>query len=431
MLALASAGTDAPATLPELKLAYGPKSAAPPQPAQPDTPQKLTLDQALTLAEQYSPVLRGAAAQTEGAQAGIDTARAYPNPSFNFLAGHQHRRPILTPGVPGLLQHYSVSQPLDLPSVRSSRIEAATRNRESSEFALAGVRRSVRNEVKHAFYEVLRRKEEIQHAEENLRLVEDLRRRTQVQVSVGEAAKLELTRAEAEIATAQTIVKSARLEYIGAISALRAAVSAPLSATLDPIGSLSPPQTLPPLNSLRDKVLTTHPALAQARADIERARAVVANERALRLPQPSLNAEYEEQPDLGFYRLGVSIPIPAWDRRKGPIGEAVAALNQALAAANQRKLEITAALERSYGLYQVANEQVISFQSGALRQARAAVQASEAAYKFGERGIMEVLDAQRVLQSVRGEYLNAQYERQAALIDLEELGAVDLGGKKQ
>jgi outer membrane protein, heavy metal efflux system len=174
-------------------------------------------------------------------------------------------------------------------------------------------------------------------------------------------------------------------------------------------------------------VLQHHPLMAQARSEVERAQAVFENEKALRVPQPYLNAEYENQPDLRFFRLGVTLPLPIWDKRKGQIGQAVAALNQANAALKQRQLEITAALERSYGQYQVADEQVQSFQKGALREAQAALQAAEAAYKFGERGILEVLDAQRVLRAVRADLLDAQYEREGALVDLEALQAVVLG----
>jgi cobalt-zinc-cadmium efflux system outer membrane protein len=188
--------------------------------------------------------------------------------------------------------------------------------------------------------------------------------------------------------------------------------------------------TLPALDNLRTAILSQHPAIAQAKAEVERSRAIVAHEHALRIPQPSAYAEYEEQPDLGFYRVGLTIPLPIWNQRKGQIAEAVAGLNQATAIEDQRVLEITAALERAYGQYQVANQQVVSFEKGALRQAQAALDAAQAAYRFGERGIIEVLDAQRVLQRVRADFLDAQYEREAALIDLELLGAVELEGKK-
>jgi cobalt-zinc-cadmium efflux system outer membrane protein len=193
---------------------------------------------------------------------------------------------------------------------------------------------------------------------------------------------------------------------------------------------LDPPVSLESLETIRTEVLSHHPALAQAKAEVERAESLRANEQALRLPQPGLYGEYEEQPDLRFYRMGVTVTIPLWDRRKGPIAEAVAAAHVASAIENQRRLEITAALERAYGQYQVANQQVTAFEAGALKQANAALDAAQSAYRFGERGIIEVLDAQRVLQRVRGEFLDAQYERQSALVDLEELGAIQLGGKK-
>ncbi|MBS0465774.1 MAG: TolC family protein, partial [Proteobacteria bacterium] len=45
----------------------------------------------------------------------------------------------------------------------------------------------------------------------------------------------------------------------------------------------------------------------------------------------------------------------------------------------------------------------------------------EAAYRFGERGILDVLDAQRVLRSVRADLLQARYELQAARIELDFL----------
>src|SRR3954451_2080444 len=234
---------------------------------------KLTIDQALELAEKYSPILQGASAQVQGARAAIQTASAYPNPRVYFSEGKQSSRPIATPGVPGLLQQYGIAQIIELPNVRRTRIRVADLARTSSEIGVAAVRLAVRAEVKHAFYEVLRRREETSHAEENLRLLEDLRRRTGVQVSVGEAAKLELTRAEAEIAIGQNAVKTARLLYVAGLSALRAAVSAPLEENVVPEGSLNTSTTLPPLDTLRSGILANHPVIVQARTEVDRARA--------------------------------------------------------------------------------------------------------------------------------------------------------------
>ena len=53
--------------------------------------------------------------------------------------------------------------------------------------------------------------------------------------------------------------------------------------------------------------------------------------------------------------------------------------------------------------------------------AEAAVRVAEAAYRFGERGILDVLDAQRVLRSARLNLLEARFQVQSARIELETL----------
>ncbi len=125
----------------------------------------------------------------------------------------------------------------------------------------------------------------------------------------------------------------------------------------------------------------------------------------------------------------MTIPLPLWDRRHGQIQQATAAVRESTAVRDQMRLEMISALERAYEQYQLADQQVTALQAGSLHEAESAVEAAQSAYHFGERGIVEVLDAQRVLQSVRSDLLDAQYARQSALIDLEELGAVMPGGR--
>jgi cobalt-zinc-cadmium efflux system outer membrane protein len=249
----------------------------------------------------------------------------------------------------------------------------------------------------------------------------------EVSVNVGEEGRLELTRAEAELGRARFAVTSAQLEFANAIALLRVTIAGAGDADLDPQGEFEARIALPPLKQLRDHVLETHPVLAASQANIQATLATLDRERALRIPQPVAFAEFENQPDLRFWRTGFNVPIPLWDRRQGQIGEAKAATSQASAVLYQRTLELVSALERAYEQYQLADQQATSLESGSLRAAVSAVDAAKAAYRFGERGIVEVLDAQRVLQSVRGDLLDAQFARQSALVDLEELGAIAPG----
>jgi len=402
--------------------------AAPaPQPDMPAThgPQMtLTLDEAVAMAERNSPRLHEAAALTRRAESGALTAKAYANPNVEIYEGDQYSRPVANPGTPGLLQHYAVSQPIEIPSERRARLKAARYGIAGSRAGEQVTELTVVADAKHAFYNALRQREEIEHARENLQLVEDLWRRTEVEVKTGEKGRLELTRAEAELARAKFQVRSAELEYANAIANLRVTIAAPADADLNPTGEFEPRRSLAPLHDMRTRVLAEHPWIAASKAGTQAAEATLTRERALRLPQPVAFAEYENQPDLRFWRVGATIPIPLWDRRRGQIADAKAAISQSEAVLNQRQLELTAQLERAYEQYQLADQQATSLEAGSLHAAESAVEAAKAAYRFGERGIVEVLDAQRVLQSVRGDLLDAQAARQSAMVDLESLGAM-------
>ncbi|WP_334268306.1 TolC family protein [Edaphobacter sp. HDX4] len=388
-----------------------------------------TLDKALKMAEQNSPRLHAASALVDRAAAATITARAYTNPQVEYFAGKQSARNIRTPGVPGILQHYAGYQTIEVPSERRSRRRVADLGRVGQSFDRNAELLSLAADVKHAFYEALRWKHEVEHARENLALVQDLRNRVEVEVKVGEKGRLELTRAEAELARATFAVRSAQINLVDSIASLRAVIAAPPDVPIDPRGDIEPPVHLGPLEELRALVLKNHPVIAGANVAMEQAEAELDHQRALRVPQPTFYGEWERQPDLTFWRVGVTVPLPLWDRRRGQIADSQAVIRQTSAIRNQRQLELTAALERAYESYQLADQQAKSLQAGSLHEAESAVDAARAAYRFGERGIVEVLDAQRVLQSVRGDLLDAQFARQSALVDLEELGVVASGEK--
>jgi cobalt-zinc-cadmium efflux system outer membrane protein len=392
--------------------------------------QPLTLERALALADESNPRLRAAAAQTEGARAGIRTARAFPNPDLDAAAGRQRSRSnYMAPE--GSVTVLGLSQPIDLPSVRDPRIRAAEAGLEGSQYGLAEMRLAVRASVKQAFYDVLRRRAEVDVATENQKLLEDIRRRVEVRVNVGEAPRLELTRAEAEASVAANTAASARLRVTQAVAALRAAIGAPLPRDVDVVGDLAAVPSLPDVARLREEVLANYPALAQARAEAKRAEARLETERALRIPQPTLRAGFEQQPDTDKWVLGIGIPIPVWDQRQGQIGEAVAAFQEANANVERRRVDLLAAVDDAYGRFQVATQTVAAYEGGILKQAEAALRVAEAAYRFGERGFIEVLDAQRVLRAARFEYLAARFDQQAALIEIEQLRAIEALEKKQ
>jgi cobalt-zinc-cadmium efflux system outer membrane protein len=384
--------------------------------------QPVTLGRALDLAAAQHPLLRAGQAMLDGASSAIETARAYPNPEAGVIAGRQ-RASGGNPAVNGAAL-YEVVQPLELGGLRSTRIALAERGRDASAHLLDEVRLEVLSQVRRTFFQVLRRQEESRLALENVTLVEDLRNRIRVRVEVGEIGRLELVRAEAEVASARTLATSVQLQEVTAVAQFRAAVGGVLPADLDLEGALDPDAALPPVDALRSEARARHPALRRAAAEVGRAAARTAYETAQRRPQPSIWSEVDQSGPT--YRIGVRLPVPIWNQRQGPIAEARAGERQAAAAAEAREIEILSALDGAYERYAVAGQQVTLFEQGLLREAEEALRTAEVAYKLGERGILEVLDAQRLLRTVRLNYLSARFDRQAALVDLDELRGLTL-----
>jgi len=388
--------------------------------------EPVALPRALELAEQLNPRLRVGVTRTAAAVGQLRTARAHINPEFGFLAGRQWDQ---LPGARTFnINAYTYSQPLELGNLRSTRIETARRGLESSELALAETRLAILTNVQQSFYQVLRRDGEIAIADETLRLVQDLRDRIRVRVEVGEVGRLELIRAEAEVASARTIAANARIQRVSALAGFRAAVGGDLAATLEPAGALGAAAAPPPLDVLKKEVLERHPALGYFRSEMRRAESQLSYERAQRRPQPALKAEIDlSNPS---YRFGFALPLPMWNRREGEIETASALVNEARYLLSARSIELVAMLESAYGRYQVSAQEVAALEQGLMREADEAVRAAVMAYQLGERSILDVLDAQRVLRTVRLNLLNAQFDRQSALIEIEELRAAALGGAR-
>ncbi|NBX96383.1 MAG: TolC family protein, partial [Betaproteobacteria bacterium] len=138
-------------------------------------------------------------------------------------------------------------------------------------------------------------------------------------------------------------------------------------------------------------------------------------------PSVDVVASRSREPDVRQSGLGVSLHVPIWDRRQGPIAQAQLDVARAQAALEGRRAELLQELKMARTALEMAQARVRALSQGALTEAEAAVRVAEAAWRFGERGILDVLDAQRVLRTLRADLIQARFEAQAALIEIERL----------
>lgn len=272
-------------------------------------------------------------------------------------------------------------------------------------------------------FEALLRQEEADAAAEALRLLDQVRERVRVRVDSGEAPRYELIKADAEIITARQRRDAARILAEKALLDLNRLAGGALperwrlAAALDEAG---PPLVL---DALIREALERSPDLAQLQADIDRARAQLQGAQASRWPGFELRVDHSREPDVVQNRIGVNVAVPLLDNRSSVIEQASIDLTRAQRLLEGRRAELRQQILLGWKSLEMAAGAVDALSRGAVREAEAALRVAEAAYRFGERGILEVLDAQRVLRSVRADVLQARFQVQAARVGLEQLAA--------
>lgn len=385
------------------------------------TPADVTfeLPQLLELAQSTNKGVEAAQANVDAATAAITTARAYPNPQVEVMYGRLSGK---QPGVQsGNAPSYAFVQKLDYPNQRNLREQMAGRGMEASQAVRQTFRADLAARVKSSYFQVLRRETELGAAREDLQLMRQIQERAKVRVDVGEAPRYELIKAETELLAAQKTLQTAELRVDQAKASLRQQVGGAMPARFALGGSLAVTPDVPNLAVLRDTMQANNAELTQRRNELERARLGVDYQRSLRWPEVSVRASTDRQPDNNVSQIGLVMTIPLWDRRSGPVGEATAQATQARTALEAREFELAQELDTAYRQYEISQAQVTALESGIVREAESALGVAEAAYRFGERGILDYLDAQRVLRNARSDLINAQYDLQIAAIQIEKL----------
>ena len=379
----------------------------------------ISIDDLVMLVLQHNPALRAGQRGVDVATAGVTTAGALPNPRIEINAG---RNGTPSPSAQtGNVTGIGVSQFIENPNLRSARVNTALYAEQSSLQSLSQTRNELVGQVKQHAYEYLLRKEEALAAADALGLLEQIRERVKVRVETGEAGRYELIKSDAEIINAQQREQAARLQIQQAAISLNRLAAGQLPPVWDLDAQLNEVIALPELDQLKKSALQSNPELRVLESEFERNTSRIAEVQASRLPGLELRLSQIREPDVRQDVLGVSVQVPLFDQRRGPRAEAIAERERTIARLEGRRAELIQQLELSWKSVEIARVRIKALSEGAMRDAEAALRVAQAAYRFGERGILEVLDAQRVLRAVRQDLLLARYQLQASLIDLDVL----------
>ena len=389
--------------------------------AGPQAPVELTVAQITRTVLAHNPGLRAMRSQLDAARAGVTTAGALHNPRLEWQQGPWQAQAPATAALRQQARGWSVAQMIDNPALRSARIEAAESGMRQSGQLLSAAHNDLAAQVRLRAYEALLHQMEAESAAGALVVLEQVRERVRVRVESGEAARYEIIKADAEVIHARERQKTAALQAEHALLELNRMASGQLPQRWQLVATFSDGLDLPDLASLQQQAERQNPELAALRHEMDRAQAQLRMAKAGRWPGLELRYSESRDPEMRMSQWGVGVQLPLLDQRAGPVAEAQAEYERARTRLEGRQIELRQQILMAWKALDMARLRVEALSQGVLREAEAALRVAEAAYRFGERGILDVLDAQRVLRGVRADLLQARYQQQSARVALDQL----------
>jgi cobalt-zinc-cadmium efflux system outer membrane protein len=239
--------------------------------------------------------------------------------------------------------------------------------------------------------------------------------------NVGQADRPDQLEIEIEFERAEIEWLNAQNDWLRAWQTLGAMVGNP---TLPPARLAGNPEDdLAPLNEtqLLDALLQQSPDVRVAKASVERARAVLARERAQRVPdlflrgglgynlerfEPVAPALTGERKGLSG-RLEVGVNVPVFNRNQGGIAAAEAELAIAEGELNRLQLMLRTRFASSFREYRSAQQLAERYRTRVIPRAREAYQMYLTNFRQMAAAYPQVLIAQRTLFQVEVEYAKA------------------------
>ena len=349
-----------------------------------------------------------------------------PNPALSVdiedIAGTGPQR-----GVDSAETTVSLSQLVELGGKRLRRREAALRERDLAWWDYETTRADVLADVTKAFVAVLGAQQRAALLEDLRRVAEESVRTVQRTVEAGAVSPVEIDRARVvlsrtmiDVTQLTRTLAAARL----ALAALWGGTRADFAAVAGDLDAVTAPGDYSALSADIDK----NPDLARWAAELAARDAVLALERSRRVPDVTLAAGVRRlnETDSGALVFGFTMPLLVFDRNQGAILEARRRMEKARAERDAVQVATRSALGRAYEDLAAAFERATTLRDQVIPQARAAYEGSLAAYRQGLFRNIEVLDAQRTLFELRGQYIEALAAYHVARADLERLSGTAL-----
>jgi cobalt-zinc-cadmium efflux system outer membrane protein len=365
-----------------------------------DSVQEITLARALEIMAGESPGTAALRARIGEAEAEVVGARVLPNPALDFQT--TRLRSGTNTGA-ATVDQWTVDWPLLVFGQRKARGRAAERGVAATEAHILAELSSRARDVRVAFDDLLAQQQRVGILEEARVDLEHVATIVCARQAAGEASEYDALRVQTEFRTTDALLGDARGDLADASGRLAMLLGRPgtiLRAAEDP----TPPLAIPlDADALWTEALLRWPPLVAARQDEDAARSTerAARRDALPVPVVSGGASLTQDARSTSAVIGLSIPLPAFDRNQGAIAMARAREDEAALTRKAIEAEARADLDRAVAVATERRAAFVELDAAVSSRLPEMRSMAEAAYREGRGDILELLDAFRSLTSTR------------------------------
>ncbi len=390
---------------------------------------RLSLEEAIGLFLQQNLDLLIAKYGIESSQGEQLTARLFPNPmaSLGVVSSPVQGR---TLGNSGQISP-QIQQLFELAGKRGYRIESAEFGLHSAEAGFEDAVRQLRFAVKDAYYRTQLARRRLVLAEENRDRFSRILEVNTIRFKKGYIAEVDLIRIRLQLIDFQTQVIQAIQESESARSDLRQLLRLSPVIPVELTTELEYQRVDPDIVKLRTLASDHRPDVRAKRSTLSQREAELRLAKAYRIPDVTVGAGYAVQGSHGpdnsnqmAFSLGV--PLPLFNRNQGKIVQAEASMQAAGADLNKTLNQVENQVEVAYRNLLESRRLVEAFLGGVLDDARSTFTIAERAYDRGGVTLIDLLDAARTSRMIQQNYIEALFNYQRNVIQLESAVGTDI-----
>ena len=380
----------------------------------------ITLDLAMDAAINSHPSLAATWYEIEAKQGAAQQAGLLPNPAL-FAEIEEIGGSGDFSGTDAMSSRIGISQEFPLGGKIGKRIRKAQAATRIADLEHQAKIVEVRTLVERRFFAVFTLQEQLKLQSEQLELIQKTHNVVVKRVKIGDTSPLDLARSQVELASARIEIEQTRKELESTRYELaeswgsKAPVFSTVSAQYQPAQNFTEQELQEALEqSPAWRLQEQQFAMANAALDLVRAQSV-----------PDIELEggvqhFNESNDHAFF-LGVSIPLPLFDRNQGGIAEAKATASKAQYEREAGFLALHTELQEAWRKLISTRQAVQSLEKEVLPVAQNAHESISKAYNAGEIDIIGLLDAQRTWVETRRIRLDLLHKLENSRIEIKRL----------